>query len=360
MSISTMKAAVWHARHDVRVEDVPLPPAPRPGWVKIRVAWCGICGSDLHEYVSGPVFIPVGKPNPLTGRQSPLVLGHEFSGEIAELGADVAGFAVGERVTADACQHCGKCYYCRHGMYNICKELAFTGLMTDGAFASYVNVPAELVYKLPAGVALDTAALVEPLSVGMHAVKQAGSILGDTVVVVGAGTIGLCAIICARAAGAGRVIALETAGARKDKALAVGAHLVLDPKTTDVVAEIRKLTGGYGADVSFECIGNKDTAKLAFDVIRGAGRSVLVGVFSAPSSFNFLEIVATEKRIIGSLAYNGEFADVIAMLADGRIDVAPLITGRIALEDIVSGGFEELVHNKEQNVKIIVHPEPVE
>lgn len=352
----TMRAAVWHGRHDIRVEDVPLPADPPPGWVQIRVDWCGICGSDLHEYVAGPVFIPVEKPHPLTGLKGQCILGHEFSGEIVKLGAGVTDFAPGERITADACQHCGTCYYCRNGLYNLCEKLAFTGLMNNGAFAKWVNVPAELLYKLPEGFPAEAGALIEPLAVGMHAVKKAGSLLGQNVVVVGAGTIGLCTIMCARAAGAAQVIALEMSSARKAKALEVGASCVLDPQEGDVLAEIRARTHGLGADVSFECIGNKHTAKLAIDVIRNAGKSVLVGIFEEPSAFNFFELVSTEKQVIGALAYNGEFADVIAFIADGRLDVAPLITGRIGLEDIVDHGFEELVNNKEHNVKIIVSP----
>lgn len=353
---ATMRAAVWHGRQDIRVEDVPLPADPPPGWVQIRVDWCGICGSDLHEYVAGPVFIPVEKPHPLTGIQGQCILGHEFSGEIVKLGAGVSGFVPGERIAADACQHCGTCYYCRSGLYNLCEKLAFTGLMNDGAFAELVNVPAELLYKLPADFPAEAGALIEPLAVGMHAVKKAGSLLGQNVVVVGAGTIGLCTIMCAKAAGAAQVIALEMSSARKAKALEVGASLVLDPKECDALAEIRARTHGLGADVSFECIGNKHTAKLAIDVVRNAGKSVLVGIFEEPSSFNFFELVSTEKQVVGALAYNGEFADVIAFIADGRLDVEPLITGRIGLEDIVGRGFEELVNNKEHNVKIIVSP----
>lgn len=353
---ASMQAAVWHGRQDIRVQQVPVPQAPPAGWVKIRVHWCGICGSDLHEYVAGPVFIPVDHPHPLTGLKGQCTLGHEFSGEIAEIGEGVTGYTVGERVTADACQHCGTCYYCTHGLYNICENLAFTGLMNNGAFAEFVNVPAELLYKLPDNFPTEAGALIEPLAVGLHAVKKAGSIVGKTVVVVGAGTIGLCTIMCAKAAGAGRIIALEMSSARKAKALEVGASLVIDPKECDAIAEVKAKTCGYGADVSFECIGNKNTAKLAIDVIRKAGRCVMVGIFEEPSCFNFFELVATEKEVFGSLAYNGEFADVIRFIADGRIDVQPLITGRIALADIVTRGFEELVNNKDGNVKIIVQP----
>ena len=355
-STASMRAAVWHGRNDIRVEDVPLPSEPPADWVQIRVDWCGICGSDLHEYVAGPVFIPVDVPHPMTGIQGQCILGHEFCGEIVKLGANVQGFAVGDLITADACQHCGTCYYCTHGLYNICERLAFTGLMNDGAFAEWVNVPANLLYKLPAGFPQEAGALIEPLAVGMHAVKKAGNLHGQTVVVVGAGTIGLCTIMCAKAAGAEQVIALEMSSARKAKALEVGATHVFDPSECDALAEVRAITHGLGADVSFECIGNKHTAKIAIDMIRNAGKCVLVGIFEEPSEFNFFDLVSTEKQVMGSLAYNGEFADVIALIADGSLDITPLVTGRIGLENIVSHGFEELVNNKEHNVKIIVSP----
>ncbi len=355
-SQATMTAAVWHGRKDIRLEQVPLPGAPQPGWVQIRVHWCGICGSDLHEYLAGPVFIPVDAPHPLTGIKGQCILGHEFCGEIVATGDGVEGYAPGDKVAADACQHCGQCRFCKTGQYNLCEQLAFTGLMNNGAFAEFVNVPAELLYRLPEGFPLEAGALIEPLAVGMHAVKKAGSLLGETVVVVGAGTIGLCTIMCAKAAGAGQVIALEMSAARKAKALEVGANRVIDPSECDAIAEIKALTGGYGAGVSFECIGHKATAKLAIDVIRKAGRCVMVGIFEEPSEFNFFEIVATEKQVIGSLAYAGEFADVIALIDDGRINVTPLITGRIGLDNILEQGFEELANHKDRNVKIIVSP----
>ncbi|KEA65649.1 2,3-butanediol dehydrogenase, R-alcohol forming, (R)- and (S)-acetoin-specific [Marinobacterium lacunae] len=353
---SSMQAAVWHGRRDIRLETVPVPDAPPCGWVQIKVHWCGICGSDLHEYVAGPVFIPVDTPHPLTGIKGQCILGHEFSGEIVALGDGVDDFGIGDRVAADACQHCGECDYCKRGQYNLCQQLAFTGLMNNGAFAEYVNVPANLLYALPDGFPTEAGALIEPLAVGMHAVKQAGDLLGKTIVVVGAGTIGLCTIICARAAGAARVIALEMSKARKEKALEVGASMVIDPSECDAIEMIQSMTRGCGADLSFECIGHKDTAKLALDLIRKGGKTVLVGVFEEPSAFNFFELVATEKQLIGSLAYNGEFADVIAMINDGRIDISPLISGRIHISEILDKGFEELVSNKDRNVKIIVSP----
>ena len=349
-----MKAAVWYGRKDVRVMNVPEPPSPRKGRVKIKVHWCGICGSDLHEYLSGPIFIPVDAPHPLTGRKAPITMGHEFSGEIVKVGPEVTNVKVGDRVVADACQVCWECDRCKEGRYNLCSKLAFTGLMADGAFAEYVDVPAYTLYKIPDNMTYEAGALMEPLAVGVHAVRRSMR-EGDVVVILGAGTIGLVTIMAARAAGARKVYALEIAKARKEFALKVGATEVLDPTKMDVVAKVRELTGG-GADVVFECIGNEDTGPLAVELARSAGKVVIVGIFSKPSKFHFNSLSLTEKEVMGSLAYNGEFGPAIDLVADGRINVEQLVTGKIGIDDIVEKGFEELVNRKEQNIKILVRP----
>ncbi len=354
----TMRAAVWHGKGDVRVETVPVPPFPQPGWVKIKVAWCGICGSDLHEYVAGPVFIPVDAPHPLTGKQGDVILGHEFTGTIVEIGEGVTQFRVGDVVAPDACQHCGECKLCREGRYNVCEKLAFTGLHNDGAFAPYVNVPAELCYVLPKDVSLEAGAVIEPLATGFKAVREAGTILGENVVIIGAGTIGLGTLMAAKAAGAGKIIVLEMSSARTAKAKECGADVVLNPKECDAIAEIKAMTNGSGADVSFECVGNKFTGPLAVDVLRNGGRAIIVGIFEEPSSFNFFSLSGTDKRVIGTLAYTlSDFQGVSALLANGQLTAEPMITAKIGLEDIVEKGFLELINNKDQHIKILVQPE---
>lgn len=356
MEVFTMKAAKWYGKKDIRIEEIPRPPAPRPGEVQVKVTWCGICGSDLHEYLAGPIFIPL-EPHPLTGQKAPLVLGHEFSGEVVAVGDGVNTVRVGDYVAPDACQHCGVCVNCREGRYNVCEKLAFTGLMADGAFAEYVNVPAEICYVLPRGFDMEAASLIEPLATGFKAVRLAGSLLGQTAVVLGGGTIGLGTIMCAKAAGATPVICVEIAAARKELAKKCGADIVLDPKECDVVSEIKKLTNGSGAEVCFECIGHKDTGPLAVDVIRNNGKAVIVGIFEEPSSFNFFSLSGTDKVVIGTLAYTiDDFQGVAKLLANGQLQAKPLITGRIKLDDIVEKGFEELVNNKATNIKIIVSP----
>ena len=350
-----MKAAVWYGKKDVRVEDVPEPPAPGPGEVKIKVHQTGICGSDLHEYDVGPIFIPTEENHPLTGKKAPLILGHEFSGEIVEIGEGVKNVKVGDRIAPDAAQHCGECYMCKVNRYSLCEKLAFTGLMADGAFAEYVNVPAYTCFKLLPELSNEAGALVEPIAVGIHAIRQGKVLEGDTVAVVGAGTIGLVTIQAARAAGAKKVFSIEIAKDRKKFANELGA-IVLDPKETDVAAEIQDQTDGQGVDVAIECIGKAETVNTCIQCAKRGGKIVVVGIFEKPGEINYNDLVFQEKEVVGSLAYCGEFDTAIALLADGRIKAEPLITGKIKLNEIIEKGFEELLTNRESNIKILVAP----
>jgi (R,R)-butanediol dehydrogenase/meso-butanediol dehydrogenase/diacetyl reductase len=349
-----MKAAVWHGKKDVRLEDVPEPPKPGPKEVKIKVHWCGICGSDLHEYDAGPIFIPATAPHPLTGVQAPLILGHEFSGEVVEVGSKVEGWKAGDRVAPDACQYCETCFMCKQNRYSVCEKLAFTGLMANGAFAEYVNVPAYTLYRLPDEIPFDVGAFVEPVAVGVHAIRRGHVLEGDTVAIVGAGTIGQVTLQAAKAAGVSKLFVVEKAKARKEYAKNLGATAVIDPTETDPVAEVRRLTDGLGVDVAFECVGGHETGALTIDLARIGGRAVLVGIFEKPSEVNFNNLVFFEKEVLGSLAYYGEFKTAIALMADGRIVAEPMITARIKLDDIVEKGFKELLANREQHIKILV------
>ena len=198
---------------------------------------------------------------------------------------------------------------------------------------------------------------MEPLATGFKAVRMAGSILGLNVVVLGAGTIGLGTIMAARAAGAGKIIVIEMSRARIAKAKECGADIVVNPKEYDPVTRVKELTGGSGADVSFECIGNKHTGPLAIDVLRNTGTAIIVGIFEEPSSFNFFTLSGTDKKVMGTLAYTIEdFKGLAALMAKGIIKAENLITGKIELKDIMEKGFLELINNKDENIKILVRP----
>jgi len=340
-----MKALRWYARKDLRYEDVPEP-SPGPGQIKVKVNLAGICGTDFKEYVDGPVMIAIEKV--------PLAIGHEFAGRIAELGEGVTNFKVGERVTALGYWYCGECYYCKRGMYNICANAGFTGLTSDGCMAEYVVVPSYAVYKLPDSVSDELGALVEPLSVALHAVRQGNVRPGDTVAIMGAGTIGLGVLLAARAAGATNIYVVDKVKHRGELALAMGATAFINPEDEDPVQRVKDMTGGLGADVSFECVGIQVTAQLAQKLARNGGTIVIVGVFAAPPSIDLFELMFHQKTIVGSPIYVDEAETIIALLADKRIDPRSLITSIVPLKDAVEMGFEKLIKDQEHEVKILL------
>lgn len=349
-----MKAAVWYGRKDVRVEEVPEPPSPPAGQVKVRVARCGVCGTDLHEYLGGPLYIPVDEPHPLTGVQAPVILGHEMSGEVVEKGPDVKGLKVGDRVALCPIIGCRQCNWCKSGLMGICPSVAFLGISWHGGgFAKYVNVYEYMCYRLPSEVSYEVGALVEPFAATVRAVKRVGVSPHETVAIVGAGPVGLMALQAATIAGAVQVISIEPADARKTLAKKCGATAVIDPVCTDPVSTIRELTGGKGADVVVECAGLEKTGILACRLASRTGRIVIMGVFEQPALMDYTDLVYGEKSIIGSMGGYGVFDEAIGMMADGRFNGDLLITGKIALDRIVEEGFHALIEHKEEHVKIL-------
>ena len=229
--------------------------------------------------------------------------------------------------------------------------------MADGAFAEYIVVPATSIHKVPSGIPSDDAALVEPLSVGLHALGKSGIKPGDNVVVVGAGTIGLSTMQAARISGAKKVIVVEIIKARKKLATQLGADMVVDPTEVNVGEEVYRATNGVGADIAFECVGIQGALNTTMNVTRRGGKAVIVGVFEKPAEINMMLAVFFEKQIIGSFGHNFEFPTVLSYLKDGRMQAKPLITAKIKLDDIVERGLKELIHHKEKHIKILVSPQ---
>lgn len=353
-----MKAALWYSKRDVRVEEIPEPQVIA-GSVKIKVKWCGICGSDLHEFIGGPIFIPVGQPHPLSGNVAPVVLGHEFSGEVVEIGKGVSKFTVGDRVVVEPIVACGKCPACKEGKYNLCSSLGFHGLCgSGGGFAEYTVFPEEYVHKIPDSMSYEKAALIEPIAVALHSIRISGFKTGDTALVLGSGPIGLATIECLKAAGASLVVVLQRKSVRQEYAKRAGADFVLDPNEVDIEAEVKKLTGGVGVDVSFETTGAKIGFETGINSLKFEGIMVVTSIWEDEVSFNPNALVFSEKKIVGTLAYRHEFPATIAQMVDGRIKSEGYITKRIALEDIVEEGFGTLTGpEKKKHVKIIVTPE---
>ena len=326
--------------------------------MQIAVEWCGICGTDLHEYLDGPIFAPTPQaPHPLTGGAVPITLGHEFAGVVSEVGEGVTGVSEGDRVVVEPYDVCGTCVACRSGRYNICRSLGFIGLDGDqGGFAEKAVVDQRWVHPI-GDLTTEQGALVEPLAVGYHATKLSGIETGQTAAVFGAGPIGLVTAAALRAAG-GRPGRRRRAR-RRPQGQGTRARAPTTsstrPRSTSPSA-IRELTGGAGADVTFECAGLDPVLASAVAATRPGGTCVNVSIWGHPATFDVNSLVFSEIRLIGSLAYAGRHPEVIDLMRDGVVDVDQFITGRIALDDIVDQGFRELIDHKETNVKILVHP----
>ncbi len=350
-----MKAAVWHAQKDVRVDEVDEPPVPPPGQVKIKTARCGICGTDLHEYLGGPIYIPSAGPHPLTGAQAPIILGHEMSGVVVEVGKEVHRIKVGDRVALCPIIGCQECEWCKSGLMGICPNVAFLGVSWHGGgFAQYVNVYEYMCYLLPPEVTYDIGALVEPFAATVRAVKRVQVRPGETVAIIGAGPVGLMALQAALIAGAKQVISVEPAKKRQELALKCGAAGMIDPVRQEPAGEILRLTGSEGVDVVVECAGLDSTGILAGHLAQRTGRIVVMGVFERPALLDYTDAVYGEKTLMGSMGGYGVFEEAIGMMAEGKFNGELLITGKILLDDIVDEGFQALIRHKEENAKILV------
>ena len=357
-----MQAATYHGRKDIRVEEVAEGTVGAEE-VRINIDSCGICGSDLHEYTAGPIFVPEGEPHPVSEEQAPIRMGHEYSGVIAEVGDDVTGLAVGDAVAVNPILYCGECRQCHEGNYHICDSIGFIGLSGgSGEFAESAVVHAEHAVPLGDDVPVEHGALVEPLSVALHAVRRSGLQAGDAVAVFGSGPIGLAVIQCARVAGAGTIFVSEPRAARRERAADCGAAELIDPMSTDPVEYIHDHTNG-GADVTFEVAGVEPSFNAAVESTAPGGRTTIVSIWEEEVSTHLNNLVLGERTVTGTLAYLGgprsteEYGMVIEMLADGRLDPDPFITGRIGLDEIVDGGFDRLIDPDSDHIKILVKPD---
>lgn len=342
-----MTAVVWHGRRDVRVQAWPLPASPKPGWVRVRVAWCGLCGSDSAEYARGPVVIPT-EPHPLSGRCAPLVLGHEISGTVAAGGRGVADLAVGTPVVTDTLIGCEECARCRRGEVNLCPRLAAAGLSADGGLAEYVDVPAASCVRLPADLPLDVAALTEPLAVAVRAVRHARD--AETTVVIGAGVVGLLIGVLAGDAGTGRLVVVEPERRRRELAARwLGADTV--PAMTDV---------DVGADTScvvYECSGDGAVLDAAIAAAPATSRIVLVGVHGHRTPVDLHGLLHKEIELVGSLSHDRhDFAVAAARLARESARFAQLIAHRVDLGSVVAA-LESLTDTERPVGKVLAGTE---
>jgi len=324
-------------------------PSIGPQEVLIRVRSCGICGSDVHG-IDGS-----------TGRRiPPIVMGHEAAGTIVEVGRDVGEWKAGERVTFDSTISCGECAFCRAGDINLCDNRQVLGVSCGdyrrhGAFAEYVAVPARILYRLPESLSFDHAAMIEAVSVAVHAVALTPLTAGDTAVVVGCGMIGQLTIQAAKAAGFATVVGVDVDDARLAVAQNAGADAVLNSRTCDVPAEIRARTNGRGADAVLEAVGMTAPIQTAISAVRKGGTVTLIGNFSGQIDLPLQQVVTRQIRLQGSCASAGEYPKCIELMASRKIRVDDLISAYTPLED-AANWFDRLYRHEPNLMKVIVRP----
>ena len=319
--------------------------------VLLKVEYCGICGSDVHGYRYG-IMIPIGT-----------VMGHEFSGVVAEVGNRVQNVKPGDRVVVKPVAQCGKCYWCQRGQYSLCPEIwgVAPGLTPahDGALAEYVKIeyPDKMLFKLPENVSFKEAALIEPLATSLHGVRLSRLKPGDRVVVIGAGMIGLGAIQFIKLGGAGKIIALEISSKKSEIAKRLGADVVLNPisEGKDLRGHIFSLTDGIGADLVFDCAGVPFSFQNSINFVKSGGQVMVIGINDKDVPINPFTFVAWEVEMKGALCYCDEFKYVIDFLEQKRINTELLISDIIPLPEIVEKGFKRLLSSQD-NIKILVKP----
>ena len=343
-----MNALLLSKYKHLEIADLPVP-VPEPFDVLVQVAACGICGSDVHGY------------DGTSGRRiPPLVMGHEAAGVVAAIGSEVSGFAVGDRVTFDSTVYCGVCMFCRKGEVNLCDDRQVVGVSCGdysraGAFAEYVAVPARIVYKLPENLAFAEAAMLEAVSVALHAVAVSKLEGEETALIIGAGMIGLLTLQAAHAAGCSRLFVADIDTTRLKSATELGADKTLLASGEALTQEILQLTGGRGVDVVFEAVGRNETVTAAIDCVRKGGTVTLIGNISPQVDLPLQKVVSRQIRLQGSCASCGEYPEAMKLMSAGRIRVGPLITAVAPLSD--GPAWFDRLHSGEPNLmKVVLDP----
>lgn len=350
-----MRAARYYDNKDIRIEEIDAPEAGE-GQVLIDVAWCGICGTDLHEYLDGPIFVPPhGHPHPISGEDAPITMGHEMSGTVAALGEGVTDLEVGQKVVVEPYIIDPKYPTKAEDNYHLTPNMNFIGLGGGGGgLGEQIAVDRRWVH--PVEIPLDEAALIEPLAVGHHAYVRSEAKAGDVALIGGAGPIGLLLAAVLKAEGL-KVIIFELSKLRRDKATEAGvADYALDPNEVDVADKVRELTDGKGADVGYECSSVDVVLNTILDAVKPTAVVVNVSIWGHQPKVDMHTLVLKEIDLRGTIGYCGDHPATIKLVEDGKIDLKPFITGKIGLDDLIDKGFDTLINRNETAVKILVSP----
>jgi (R,R)-butanediol dehydrogenase/meso-butanediol dehydrogenase/diacetyl reductase len=348
-----MLGAVWYGPRDLRIEEV-TEPTPRPGEILLEVSRNGICGSDLHTYVGSDTG---GASMHVPG----VVLGHEFAGTVIDVGDGVDDMPIGTAVSVAPIEYCGTCWSCTHGHPNICMSVALYGGYRHplhGGLAARVAVSRRAAFVVPEGLGVIEAALTEPVAVAVHAVRRAPTALGASVLVLGAGPVGLAILAAVRAAGASTVVVSEPSRRRRDAAVRLGATTVIDPTETGLGRAIREVIGGEGVDLAFDTTAVSQAFNTGLLALRPRGSMISVAGWQAQAQVDMGLAMAKEVDVRFTMTYEPEvdFPAAMRLLSERIADPDLLITDHIPLADVVDQGLEELLHHNDAHVKILVDP----
>ena len=343
-----MKALLLEEYKKLSVTDMPEPKFG-PNEVLIKIKACGICGSDIHGFDGS------------SGRRvPPLIMGHEASGIVAKTGSEISKVKEGDRVTFDSMISCSNCYFCNQNQMNLCENRKVLGVSCEdyrqhGCFAEYTVVPEHIIYQIPDNLLFEHAAMIEPVSVAVHAVRRATISKSHTAAVIGSGMIGLLVIQALKAAGCSKIIAIDVADEKLNLAKKLGATLGINPKNNDALQIIQDETEGRGTDITMEVVGTTATVNTAIEATRKGGSVTLIGNLAPKVSFPLQSVVTRELSIYGSCASNGEYAECIDLLARDIIKVDPLISAKANLEEGAQW-FDRLYAAEPGLMKVILQP----
>jgi len=339
-----LKAAVWYGGRDVRVEDVP---EPKVGFddVLIKVGAVGICGSDLHAYEG------------LSKRRvPPLIMGHEFAGDVVELGSNVKGLKKGDRVTVEPILSCGECVPCRRGQYNICLNLRFMGLHTPGALAEYIAAPAHRCYIIPDGLTYEEASLAEPLSIAVHALNRTSMRVDNSILIIGGGIIGSLILQVAKRKTSGQIIVTDLIDQRLRLAESLGADITINAGIEDVHGRVMEATSGQGVDVAIEVVGLQKTVQQAVSSVKKGGSVVAVGLLERLMAVDMMKVVSGEVEIRGSYACAGDdYQTSLNLICNHKVNLEPFLAHIFPLEEVLKG-FEAMAGDGDRILKAIIKP----
>ncbi len=353
-----MRAARFHAAKDIRIEDVPEPTGELgPHAVLVAPQWCGICGTDLHEYMAGPIVTPA-TPHALTGATLPQILGHEFSADVLAIGSEVKNVAVGDRVSVMPLTYCRECPFCVRGLNQLCTRMGCVGLSWAwGGMAPLAVVEDYQAWRLPDELSYEQGAMIEPAAVAAYGVARGGVVPGDRVLVAGAGPIGALTVLAALGAGAGEVYLTEPNARRRDRAEGLGAAGLIDPTSTDVGEWVADRTDGLGVDVAIECAGSEAGLQDAIGAVRTRGTVAQVGLHVGPAAIDPMRLSEKEISLVGTWAYDvHSWPRYMDQVASGRFPVEQVISSTIGLDDVITGGFDPLTDPEGDQIKILVAP----